>query len=392
MPGKQHVDGINKSKMNRLILIGNGFDLAHGRKTSYNDFIVGYLKKAMRNAEESGFHNDELLDIKLRDDFNKSPYYNNVDELVEFCSSNRRLHQLWSGDTKGVYYDKNVNFFTEFTFRDKCPFFKHLVFTCSRCNWVDIEKEYYNKLVALFKETQSEKAINSLHISMTAIIREIDEYIKELPESIMLNEYNELFLEDFTTFDMQQFILNTNVSSFSERTKLRPDNTMILNFNYTDTLLGYEKIKKIPDHKFEIVNIHGSASSDINPIVFGFGDEADENYNLLEKSNIKGLFTYTKSFWYFKTQNYHKLLNFIHAEPFQVYILGHSCGLTDRTMLKMIFEHDLCASIKIFYHNIEGNNNYTDLTYSIARHFSDKVKMRARVVPFDSCSPMPQRN
>ena len=28
--------------MNRLILIGNGFDLAHGLKTSYNDFINWY--------------------------------------------------------------------------------------------------------------------------------------------------------------------------------------------------------------------------------------------------------------------------------------------------------------------------------------------------------------
>ena len=30
--------------MNRLIIIGNGFDLAHGLKTSYHDFILHYLK------------------------------------------------------------------------------------------------------------------------------------------------------------------------------------------------------------------------------------------------------------------------------------------------------------------------------------------------------------
>ena len=27
-----------KNDMNRLVLIGNGFDMAHGLKTSYNDF------------------------------------------------------------------------------------------------------------------------------------------------------------------------------------------------------------------------------------------------------------------------------------------------------------------------------------------------------------------
>ncbi|MGI4750703.1 MAG: AbiH family protein [Janthinobacterium lividum] len=36
--------------MNRLILIGNGFDLAHGMKTSYNDFILWYLKKCFEEA------------------------------------------------------------------------------------------------------------------------------------------------------------------------------------------------------------------------------------------------------------------------------------------------------------------------------------------------------
>lgn len=31
--------------MNRLILIGNGFDLAHGLKTSYADFIEWYWEE-----------------------------------------------------------------------------------------------------------------------------------------------------------------------------------------------------------------------------------------------------------------------------------------------------------------------------------------------------------
>lgn len=28
--------------MNRLVIVGNGFDLAHGLPTSYKDFIEGY--------------------------------------------------------------------------------------------------------------------------------------------------------------------------------------------------------------------------------------------------------------------------------------------------------------------------------------------------------------
>ena len=35
--------------MNRIILIGNGFDLAHGLKTSYRDFIDDYWKTFIEN-------------------------------------------------------------------------------------------------------------------------------------------------------------------------------------------------------------------------------------------------------------------------------------------------------------------------------------------------------
>ena len=40
--------------MNRLIIIGNGFDLAHGLKTSYHDFILYYLKDNCIKAIQGG--------------------------------------------------------------------------------------------------------------------------------------------------------------------------------------------------------------------------------------------------------------------------------------------------------------------------------------------------
>ena len=38
--------------MNRLVLIGNGFDLAHGLKTNYEDFIYWYWKSRILNSYE----------------------------------------------------------------------------------------------------------------------------------------------------------------------------------------------------------------------------------------------------------------------------------------------------------------------------------------------------
>jgi len=76
------------------------------------------------------------------------------------------------------------------------------------------------------------------------------------------------------------------------------------------------------------------------------------------------------------------------ADKFQVYIMGHSCGLSDRTMLNTIFENPNCLSIKIFYHN--GIEGYTNTAQEISRHFKDKKSMREKIVPFPYCIPMPE--
>ena len=64
--------------MNRLIIIGNGFDLAHGIKTSYKDFIANYFFNVISRLTLKNFHEDDLIRISLKqgqyyhsDPFNK---------------------------------------------------------------------------------------------------------------------------------------------------------------------------------------------------------------------------------------------------------------------------------------------------------------------------------
>src|SRR5690606_31984960 len=139
-----------------------------------------------------------------------------------------------------------------------------------------------------------------------------------------------------------------------------PKDTLIVNFNYTDTIEKYFIHNGFgpPPRQFKVNYIHGKLNDPKNPIIFGFEDELDTDYNNIELEKAKGFFEYIKSFWYFKTSNYHNLVRFIEADDFQVYILGHSCGLSDRTMLNMIFEHPQCKSIKLFYHGTAESNNY----------------------------------
>jgi hypothetical protein len=64
--------------------------------------------------------------------------------------------------------------------------------------------------------------------------------------------------------------------------------------------------------------------------------------------------------------------------------MGSSCGLSDRTLLNTIFEHENCRLIKVFYYQWEENgekkDNFTELTQNISRHFNDKKLMRSKIV------------
>ena len=137
--------------------------------------------------------------------------------------------------------------------------------------------------------------------------------------------------------------------------------------------------------------IHGSLGDVHGKPIFGFGDEFDKRYIEFEDEHNNALFKHIKSFEYLKNKNYYLLTRFIESADFQVHIYGHSCGISDRTMLNQIFEHDNCKSIKIFYHKINKDlDDYTDKIYEISRHFKDKGIMRKKIIPYDLCREIPQ--
>lgn len=142
--------------------------------------------------------------------------------------------------------------------------------------------------------------------------------------------------------------------------------------------------------KVKGIHIHGKLKDKNNPIIFGYGDELDDDYKRIENLNDNKFLENVKSIKYLETDNYKRLLEFLETEEYQVFIMGHSCGISDRTLLNTIFEHDNCISIKPYYYvDIEtGKDNYQDIIQNISRNFTDKVKMRDRVVNKNYCKPL----
>lgn len=366
--------------MNRLIIIGNGFDLAHGLKTSYHDFVLNYLKdkiiKAINEGVKTSYdppyrslyhHRNDMLEVSISVDYD---IYQSI-EVISKTSKIKDFVELTK--RRGVSF----NFFFKLL---EIGVKKFTVY-----NWVDFEIEYFKELSRIKTNgVNVDRNITELNIHFDNFKALLEIYLKE-QQSLLGNSFDrkslcDCFCEDILDIDVDVETIATQ----------SPKRLLFLNFNYTNTIETY--VEECNKRIFSEINyIHGSVNNEINPPIFGFGDEFDKRFKAFEDEGNNELFKHIKSFGYLKTNHYSDLTRFLTTDKFQVQIYGHSCGLSDRTMFKEIFEHENCLSIKLFYHQKEeGLDDYTEKTYELYRHFSDKNVMRKKIVDKQKCRPMPQ--
>ena len=213
----------------------------------------------------------------------------------------------------------------------------------------------------------------------------IDGYYTDYGSLLTAESSIKYFKNEFAT-DIRSGIFDNVMESACPAYRL-PDNIMLLNFNYTNTADMYLPKSENPG-KFEANHIHGTLN---NPksVIFGYGDERDDEYNVLMKKNDNEYLRHIKSFRYLDASNYRRMLAFIESDFYQICIMGHSCGVTDRTLLSTLFEHPNCVSIKPYYHQMDENkDDYRKLVQNIARNFTDPRLMRDRVVRKERCEPL----
>ncbi|NTW31783.1 MAG: hypothetical protein HGB12_04030 [Bacteroidetes bacterium] len=351
--------------MNKLVLIGNGFDLAHGLKTKYSDFIVWYLNKVLNSLLKNPIYDDDLLRIESR-------YLLININIVSIEGFNNKIN---NENTRVIY---------------KHDFFKQIVLASKDYGWVDIEYEYYATLINIFRKLEK---INldrfpSISLELKHLNSCFDFIKKELVEYLLTIDYKLHKIEEdiskhFFEGIVQPFTFNKKADNYGKR-------VLFLNFNYTSTVELYLKDDILKNY-CTVNYIHGKLNDNQNPIIFGYGDEMDTYYEKIERLNHNDFLNIFKSFGYFRTKNYQNLINFIDSDSFYVYIMGHSCGLSDRVLLNSIFEHSNCKSIKIYYfQKNETENDFFEKTQEISRHFKaeGKAKMREIIVPFPECKPL----
>jgi len=155
--------------MNRIILIGNGFDLAHGLKTSYSNFIEDFWGKEIEKSYDMG-------NLKSYVTFDGKAYYIFQDEFVvvkleDFIDAN----------------DKNsIDIFKKNIQQYKNKFLRIIESELYEKKWCDIEFLYYKELIRclnLKKNERDDYSIKQLNEEFEAIRKEFEEYLKTITKT-----------------------------------------------------------------------------------------------------------------------------------------------------------------------------------------------------------------
>ncbi|MBC3803347.1 hypothetical protein GH808_02690 [Acetobacterium fimetarium] len=290
-----------------LLIIGNGFDLAHGLPTSYEDFHK-YLR-------------------------NKYPY-TNCDEFIIPCSS-------MNGKGEEIYYDDN-------------EIISFILFLISNAEgmgeeWNDFENslglldfnecfedvpEFYNKAGDL-EDWQNANNIELAAINLVPCISKIDNYFSEWIRTIIIG---------------QNILRKPELLNLIDK-----NNDVFLTFNYTNTLeLVYEAKN--------VYHIHGEQNGEI---IFGHGNNLDyieeEKTYIGSEDSLQKMHDSLKKDTKGSIEKNHEFFSKLTSSITKIYSYGFSFSPVDEIYIKEICSKLPTESITWYLNNydeIEKINEY----------------------------------
>lgn len=324
--------------MNNLIILGNGFDLAHGMKTSYGDFITYLIEEHLKDPERKKYSN--LLNIS------------------EFIVDHKNLLDVIKGSYTSSIWE-NVSYMFDLQNFTPSHFLEKLLREkANKGTWADIETFYFREL----NLCEDEEAVKQLNREFEDLKEALQEYLRTEEEKDA--EMNETF----------QYIFGS----------LCTDTSVVLNFNYTDTV---ERLYKDEITETDLIHIHGELFAEANPIIFGYAADNGEINSLLDKDENEYLYN-IKRHAYLAANNKRRLQYYLDTnENINVFIIGHSCGLSDKLILGEITKHEHVKSIRILYYNTL--HNYRNAHINLDRIMRDEACFE-RIINFVDTCRIPQ--
>lgn len=332
--------------MSKLLVTGNGFDLAHGLPTSYNNFLL--FLRAITEFQPTPSEEARL---------DQAPLYKNLPASVRrflhkhffSCGEQSQLPEEISLILKYLKseYSEHTGENLWFTYFKQCS-------SRSGTNWIDFEQEIQQLVFTLESNTMSLSLMEGqLHVKLP-------KYPSCDPSSSQVNspEFAHCLYQDLMNFAFCfELYLKTVVEE--ELNAYNPDGQSVpqlirdispdyvLTFNYTQT---FERLYSGLVSAKNIHHLHGEIRADSSApssnLIFGFhwpdamSDSRPSNFIWFEKYFQRILLDRGPHFYRWLHRNGWNL---------NTVIYGHSLDVTDRDILVSIIEQS--SQTTIYYHS-----------------------------------------
>lgn len=346
----RYIEG-NYIGMNVLV-IGNGFDLAHGLPTRYMDFLE-FIEKYKEYYDNSLVYCDYTnITVYFKDlKENRSDIYNEINSLI---NGNRWIHHFLRLKDENMLKNKPtwIDFESEISkvirTLDKIKRrFKNDSY--SERNQVKLDEYEFEVLHDIFDFDRKLDIVSSF-----LLLEEIESITKKLVEDLnKLIRCLEIYLDDyvsnkyFETLKKKEFITNLKIDK-------------ILSFNYTNT---YKRLYGSSHIEFNYIHGMVNRKHDLNScdLILGIDEYLDGN----EKNRYVDFIQFKKFYqriykstsciykeWLETFEMYKKELPKL-RQMLNIYFIGHSLDVTDKDILKELILHE-GANTTIYYHNQEA--------------------------------------
>lgn len=371
-----------------VLILGNGFDLAHGLPTRYSDFLkycncIITISSIVTDLNSNYFYEDI---VKLID--SEKIYFNDI--LKSFIKPRSRCkrcrdtnkRKLGKKDIFTKTVDDNLsqeqlnslkNIY-ELTKNNIWYIYLYEIYRNNKMNgenWIDFESEIRIVIECLDKALNSRVNLNcttliSLSVGFTKFMEKLILFKQitlknvKIANDMSVLEFNNKLLSDLKNLTraldlyLGEFVEKTVINVYSpDISRLNAD--YIINFNYTHT---FDNNYTTSANKNEVFHIHGeckaSIEKNINSMVLGIDEYWSEDeckkytdYILFKKFAQRALKGNGVKYLEKINEEYNKNRNIS-----KVYIFGHSLDITDKDILQGFFDNQ-ATDITVFCLNEE---------------------------------------
>jgi hypothetical protein len=393
-----------------LLVVGNGFDLAHGMPTRYSDFldfVILYISQM--GLWKQRYRTDcTQYDTSILQSLNSKAKANAcVNQLfnpykAQICAKNELRtcidNNEWIRYFLYIYsYRKNIDI---------------------EYKWIDLETEIMEFLKKLNEETITYESLNKLHINILyrdtngklqtipyyilSVIKDISSYDSTPKEYIKSKLFKNLFKELEKFSDILKYYLklvaeiSAQVHKKSFKINANDESIFIdhiLNFNYTDTPLRYRH----SGTDIDIDYVNGSLETP--HIILGIENPDLDQSNSFCNNNIHLFFKNVQRVAYDMNYTYS---GWVSSRPptikgtssdsnFRVYIIGHSLDITDKYILNDVILN--ANYVTIYYYNeadkqskirnlykLLGDEQFTKLINNSSGHSQIELKKQSEII------------